>query len=656
MNIGAELYMAEIITAANAGFCPGVRSAVSTVEKLIEGKRDDVSIYTFGALIHNTGVVERLSASGVRIISEEDIDGIFATSDKDHKSVVVVRAHGIPKKTSEKLAKCAAGSEDFTICDRTCVFVKRIHEIVDRETSDGSTLLVIGDINHAEISGIVSYAHAQVVVAGDFEELKLCKLPNNPLVMVAQTTLSLSEWNKCKNFIKNLCTNAKIFDTICSMTEKRQTEADELSKQVDLMFVIGSAHSSNTMKLYAICKANQPNTHLIGNASEIDPAIVAKAKRIGITAGASTPSDIIEEAKTTMNEEIKTSEENFEELLEDSLKTLNTGDVVTGVITSISSTEIHVDLSANVTGVLPISEAVVDPSESVEDKYKVGDEITAFVVRVSDIEGVAGLSRKRIERITDWKFVNDAKESGEILEGKVTDVVKGGVMIQYKTVKLFVPASQTGVPKDGDMSALLGQTVKFVIIEVDNGRNRAVASIRAVLRKERKEGDNGVEEGYLRYYLGVGRRDHVTPKDIVGAIAGEGYISSSNIGRIKLFDKFSTVELPETMPQEVLDILADMTIRGNESRFRLMTDEPPTGPAPGTRPRASREDRRSFHRDGDRRGKKFDDKPFENRKARREKMFGDKKFGKKEDRFHKDHDERSFGDKPFRKTRRFGRV
>ena len=175
------------------------------------------------------------------------------------------------------------------------------------------------------------------------------------------------------------------------------------------------------------------------------------------------------------------------------------------------------------------------------------------------------------------------------------------------------------------------------------------------LRKERNEGANGVEEGYLRYYLGVGRRDHVTPRDIVGAIAGEGNISSSNIGRIKLFDKFSTVELPETMPQEVLDILADMTIRGNESRFRLMTDEPPTGPAPGTRPRASREERRSFHRGegrkdfGDRHGKNFDDKPFENRKARREKMFGDKKF-------HKDHDERSFGDKPFRKTRRFGRV
>ena len=169
------------------------------------------------------------------------------------------------------------------------------------------------------------------------------------------------------------------------------------------------------------------------------------------------------------------------------------------------------------------------------------------------------------------------------------------------------------------------------------------------LRKERKEGSNGVEEGFLRYYMGVGRMDRVTPKDIVGAIAGEGNISSSNIGRIKLFDRFSTVELPETLPQEVLDILSGMTIRGNDSKFRLMTDEPPAGP------RASREDRRSFHRD-----RKFEGgKPFENRKARREKMFGDRKdrkFGREDRPFRKDHDERSFGDRPFRKTRRFGRV
>ena len=226
-----------------------------------------------------------------------------------------------------------------------------------------------------------------------------------------------------------------------------------------------------------------------------------------------------------------------------------------------------------------------------------------------------------------------ALEDGSVREITAEDVAAAVIKVWQKKQPLFPELKPLDAPRERG-----GR---------DKGDNFGLdREEKSRLRKERKEGSNGVEEGYLRYYLGVGRKDHVTPKDIVGAIAGEGNISSSNIGRIKLFDKFSTVELPETMPQEVLDILSGMTIRGNEARFRLMTDEPPSGPAPGTRPRASR----SFHRDGERRGRKFDgDKPFENRKARREKAFGDRKF-------HKDHDERSFGDKPFRKTRRFGRV
>ena len=221
-----------------------------------------------------------------------------------------------------------------------------------------------------------------------------------------------------------------------------------------------------------------------------------------------------------------------------------------------------------------------------------------------------------------------ALEDGSVREITAEDVAAAVIKVWQKKQPLFPELKPLDAPRERG-----GR---------DKGDNFGLdREEKSRLHKERKEGTNGVEEGYLRYYLGVGRKDHVTPKDIVGAIAGEGNISSSNIGRIKLFDKFSTVELPETMPQEVLDILSGMTIRGNEARFRLMTDEPPSGPAPGTRPRASR----SFHRDGERRGRKFDgDKPFENRKARREKAFGDKKFGDKR------------GDKPFRKTRRFGRV
>ena len=240
-------------------------------------------------------------------------------------------------------------------------------------------------------------------------------------------------------------------------------------------------------------------------------------------------------------------------------------------------------------------------------------------------------------------------EDGSVREMTAEDVAAAVIKMYQKKQPLFPELAPLDTPRERREKKLggrdfLGRDEKSEGEFTGEERNR--------LRKERKEGSNGVEEGFLRYYMGVGRMDRVTPKDIVGAIAGEGNISSSNIGRIKLFDRFSTVELPETLPQEVLDILSGMTIRGNDSKFRLMTDEPPTGP------RESREGRRGFHRDGDRRGRKFEgDRPFENRRARREKMFGDRKFGNRDDRpFRKEHDERGFGDKPFRKTRRFGRV
>ena len=275
--------------------------------------------------------------------------------------------------------------------------------------------------------------------------------------------------------------------------------------------------------------------------------------------------------------------------------------------------------------------------------------VAAFKDKIKSVITTGEL--EKFKELVDSMVAESAEEGAEQLSA--ADIAAAVIKIWQKKQPLFPELKPLDAPRERRERNSRDGSDNFGLDREEKNR----------LRKERNEGANGVEEGYLRYYLGVGRRDHVTPRDIVGAIAGEGNISSSNIGRIKLFDKFSTVELPETMPQEVLDILADMTIRGNESRFRLMTDEPPTGPAPGTKPRARREERRSFHRDGerkfngDRHGKKFgDDKPFENRKARREKMFGDKKFGKKEDRFHKDHDERSFGDKPFRKTRRFGRV
>ena len=262
-----------------------------------------------------------------------------------------------------------------------------------------------------------------------------------------------------------------------------------------------------------------------------------------------------------------------------------------------------------------------------------------------------------------------ALEDGTVNEMTAEDIAAAVIKMYQKKQPLFPNLPPLEAPKERREKARSGRD----FLGEDNFGLNSEEQKR--MKKERKEGLNGVEEGYLRYYLGVGRIDHVSPRDIVGAIAGEANINSSNIGRIKLFDKFSTVELPNTLPQDVLDILSEMTIRGNDARFRVMTDEPPEGPAPGSRPHASREERRSFHKDrkggfrddehrggfrksrDERGGRSFSDKPFENRKARRERQFADRKPGKFEDKpFRKDRDERNFGDKPFRKTRRFGRV
>lgn len=289
--------------------------------------------------------------------------------------------------------------------------------------------------------------------------------------------------------------------------------------------------------------------------------------------------------------------------------------------------------------------------------------VTAFKEKIRSVIATGELDKFKelVESMVADGSTSSPTEVSEPAEGdsasaepiSAIDIAAAVIKIWQKKQPLFPELKPLDAPREKNRGGR-----DFLGRDSDKSAGDFTNEEKSRLRKERKEGSNGVEEGFLRYYMGVGRMDRVTPKDIVGAIAGEGNISSSNIGRIKLFDRFSTVELPETLPQEVLDILSGMTIRGNDSKFRLMTDEPPAGP------RESRESRRGFHRGGhdfgrgERHGKKFgEDRPFENRRARREKMFADRKPGKFEDRpFRKDHDERSFGDRPFRKTRRFGRV
>lgn len=487
----------KIIKAKNAGFCFGVRRAVETIYKVIGEADSNTMIYTLGKLIHNRSITDDLTAKNVHVINPEQIDEIYENCSPDNKSVIFIRAHGIPKNTSNKLEQYSDINPNFKVIDCTCSDVKIIHNMV-RDNSDKNTLtVIIGDSQHPEVAGTQSYAHGNTLICATCDELANHTdiLAQYRVIMVAQTTQKLTEWKKCQEFIQKLCTNPLIFDTICYVTEKRQNEVDIMSKNVDMMLVIGDSDSSNTNKLFDISRNNLKATYFIQSINDLPLDKVTPHINVGIAAGASTPSGIIEEVIKTMSEqEINTeninnneNSENFADMLENSLKTLNTGETVKGIITSVSSNEIHVDLGTKVTGIIPSSEMPDNAVENVEEFYKVGDEIEAIVVKVSDLDGVATLSRKRIDNILNWRKIIEANNNDEILTGKIVEVVKSGVIISIKGIRVFVPASQSGIPKNGDLNTLMGTEQRVKIIEVNEQRRRAVASIRVVAREERKQ-------------------------------------------------------------------------------------------------------------------------------------------------------------------------
>ena len=478
----------EIKVSKYAGFCFGVKRAVDMVSSLLD-QSSGARIFSLGEIIHNKHAMKALTDKGLTVISQDDIEKTAASASENFPCTVVIRAHGIELSVEEELTRYADANPYFTVCDLTCPFVKKIHNIVIQNTSKDSLLIVYGDEDHPEVRGIVDRANGNVSVISSAEELSLCNFTNKTTIMVAQTTKKLYEWEKCKKKLKNFCTNSFFFDTICGVTENRQNDILCLAENSNLVLVIGDRNSSNSMSLLALAKTVCENSHLIESAQDIGNISLSGINKVAITAGASTPGCIIEEVIKTMSEVVNTNEqanESFASMLENSLKTLNTGDIVTGVITSISNTEIHVDLSCKGTGILSVDEIRTDANTDVRSLYNVGDEIEAFVVRVSDVEGVVGLSRRRIDRIADWKKIKAASEEGAVVEGKITEVTKGGVIATVGTSKVFIPASQSGVPASEDLSTLIGTVQKFIIIEVNEQKNRAVGSIRTILRRERK--------------------------------------------------------------------------------------------------------------------------------------------------------------------------
>ena len=480
----------KITVAENAGFCPGVSRAVDKVFALSDEKSSG-RIYTLGSLIHNEYVLDELQNRGVGIITEKDFDSLFESANENDPCTVVIRTHGTTKEITERLNLLASKNPYFIVCDMTCPYVKKIHRIVS-ENSD-KQLVVFGDPSHPEVQGIVSYSNGDAIVLSSESDCLPDEFTKKDIIAVAQTTQSTDKWKKTQKILKKVCTNLNIFDTICSVTEKRQSEADMLSKNSDLMIVIGGKNSSNSNKLYEMARKNLDNTVFIQSCQELNDFDFTPFSKVGITAGASTPGGIIQEVIKHMSEfENKntvadnTASENFAEMLESSLKTLNTGEMVTGIITSVSAGELHVDLGAKVTGIIAYDEVTDDATLKLTEAFKPGDEVKAIVIKVSDRDGVATLSKKRVDNKLRFVKILDAYNEGGIIEGTVTEVIKGGVLLNYEGNKIFVPASQTGIAKDGDLNTLLGTTQKAKIIEVREDKKRAVASIRKIKSEEKK--------------------------------------------------------------------------------------------------------------------------------------------------------------------------
>lgn len=471
----------SVTVAKNAGFCFGVKRATDCVAALLHDP-DVKKIYTLGALIHNDTYLRDLEQKGVRSILAADADRIAKESDTVGKTVLLIRAHGIPCTEEDRLHELEAAHPDFSVIDLTCPFVKRIHKIARENTNSGTRFILLGAPHHPECVGIMSYAQGEAAVFSTCHDiatyLEEQKNTPKPLVVAVQTTQSTDEWKKTQKYLKNLYTNAIFFDTICSVTETRQQEALALAEHSDCMIVIGGRDSSNTRKLYNLCLEHCPDTRLVESAEDIGE--IPCGKRISITAGASTPDGIIMEVYHKM------SMEDYATLLDESLKTIHTGDIVVGTVQAVTDKCVYLDLGTKQTGVIEADKLTADPNAKITSLYKVGDEIKAFVVRVDDKNGEVALDKLRVDRDAGWfTFVEDAKEN-PIKEGTVTAVVKGGLTMDIEGYRVFVPASQSGVPKDGDMTPLVGTTQKVKIIDIDEAKKRVVASIKSYQYEARK--------------------------------------------------------------------------------------------------------------------------------------------------------------------------
>lgn len=468
--------MSNIRVAESAGFCFGVKRAI---EMAYEAIGVEPKLYSYGQLIHNKTVTDDLASKGLEIV--ESLDGLT-------EGTLLIRSHGVGKALYDE-----AEAKGLKILDGTCPFVKKIHNIVHDKLAEGMGIIIVGDGTHPEVIGINGWCENAAVILEDEEAAKTKEIPEKEkYAVVVQTTFRQAKFDKILEILQDRGVNMDVHNTICSATEKRQTEAEELSKTVDKMIVIGGKNSSNTQKLVEICAKNCGNTVHIETICDLVLNNFGKDDKIGITAGASTPPAIIKEVVVTMSEALENAVQNlggseeatFEQMLEESLVTLHTGDVVKGTVIQVVNEEVSVNLGFKSDGIIARGEFSSDPTVIPSKTVQPGDEIEVFVVRVNDGDGNVMLSRKRIEAQKGIEEIEAAYNEKAVVTGTVTNVVKGGLIAVVNGVNVFIPSSQVSNRFIEDLSVFNGQELEFNIIEVDRVKRRFIGGRKALVEQE----------------------------------------------------------------------------------------------------------------------------------------------------------------------------
>ena len=462
----------NVIVAKTAGFCFGVKRAVDQVYQQIEaGRKDSKKIYTFGPIIHNEEVVRDLEEKGVQVLNtEEELKEL-------KEGTVIIRSHGVSRHIYEILDR-----DGIEVVDATCPFVKKIHKIVEEQCQAGTRVVIIGNKDHPEVQGIRGWGDERTLTVDSAEDAEAADIPEGEKVcIVSQTTFNYNKFKELVEIFSKKRYDICVLNTICNATQERQVEARDIASRVDAMIVIGGKNSSNTQKLYDICRKECNNTYFIQTLGDFNPEGLSSVRNVGITAGASTPNYIIEEVHTVM------SELSFEQMLEESLKTIRSGEVVTGKVIDVKDDEIVLNIGYKSDGIITRSEYTTDPNADLTKLVSVGDEMEAKVVKVNDGEGQVALSYRRLAAEKGNKRLEEAFNNQEVLKAKVTQVLDGGLSVNVEETRVFIPASLVSDTYERDLSKYKDQEIEFVITEFNPKRRRIIGDRRQILTARKAE-------------------------------------------------------------------------------------------------------------------------------------------------------------------------